>query len=178
VIRFVRGVRKRFWVAAGAVVIAIIAAVVLLPQSAPTRPLAAAPTSAPEEASPSPTPLPVDPVLALPRLLAERARCIRDLSVLCLDNVDEQSSSAYASDAALIQQLQGGTEIPASATITSPAPVLTEQLGDAALVGLGGRSSSEKSEPASILMVRSEAGWRIRGYLSGIQATGTPSVSG
>jgi len=72
--------------------------------------------------------------------------------------------------------LQAGTELPAAARIASIAPTLTEQLGDAALLDLDG--PPEHGKPASVLMIRSEAGWRIRGYLSGVPATGSPDSSG
>jgi serine/threonine protein kinase len=164
-----RGIRKPFWVAAGAVVLALILALALLPQGS-------SPESSPAVATPPPVAptvtepaLPGDPVLALPILLAARTGCIRSLSVLCLDGVDDQSSSAYSADAALIEQLQGGSEIPKSAIITAAGPTLVETLGDSAILSLG-----PNSNPASVLMIRAEAGWRIRGYLSGIQATRSP----
>jgi eukaryotic-like serine/threonine-protein kinase len=185
VVAAAKGVRKRFWVATGAIVLAFVFAIALLPQNAssPTAIPTAMPTgsTATREPVPTPTPLPNDPVLALPLLLSERGRCIRDRSVLCLDNVDEQSSSAYSDDAALIQQLQGGGELSASSTLTAPAPSLTEQLGDSAILSLGRPGGSSTSAvaagPASVLMIENQAGWRIRGYLTGVQATGSPSLS-
>jgi hypothetical protein len=169
---FAKGIRKPFWVAAGAVLLALVLALALLPHGSSPQPLpaAATPTSAaPVATTPA---LPDDPRLALPLLLAARTRCIRSLSVLCLDGVDDQSSSAYGADAALIEQLQGGSEIPKSAIIAAVAPSLVETLGDSAILALG-----PKSNPASVLMIRTEAGWRIRGYLSGVQATGSPAAT-
>lgn len=174
VLAALKGVRKRFWIAATAVVLVFVVAVALLPQNSPSP--TAMPTASPTPSAPlsTSTPLPHDPVLALPVLLSERNRCIRDLSVLCLDGVDDQSSGAYADDAALIQQLQEGAETPKSASITAPAPSLTEQLGDSVILSLGlGRSAT--GGPASVLMIENQNGWRIRGYLTGVQATGSPS---
>ena len=170
---FAKGVRKPFWFAAAGVIVALVLTLALLPQASPPTP--AAPAAIPTRSDPPPSApaLPVDPVLALPILLSARDQCIREMSVLCLDNVDDASSSAYSSDAQLIEQLQGGTEIPQYALISAPAPSLTETLGATALVSLG-----PNSNPASVLMIRAKAGWRIRGYLSGIQATGSPESSG
>jgi hypothetical protein len=114
--------------------------------------------------------LPDDPLLASTILLKARANCIRDLSILCLDNVDEASSAAFASDAALIQQVQGGGEIPKDSIPGNGQLTLSERLGDTALIGLG-----QGGGPASILAIRTRAGWRIRDYLSGTQATAAPS---
>jgi hypothetical protein len=114
--------------------------------------------------------LPDDPLLASTVLLKARVNCIRDLSILCLDNVDEASSAAFASDAALIQQVQGGGEIPTSAALEAGQLALTERLGDTALIGLGNAGSA-----ASILVIKTRAGWRIRDYLSGTQATPSPA---
>lgn len=168
----VKGVRKPFWVVAGAVVVALVLAISVIPQSGKPAAAATIPTAtAAATATPSAAaPLPADPVQALPLLLAARTTCIRSLSVLCLDGVDDASSSAYAADAALVEQLQGGTEIPKSAIITTLTPTLVETLGNSALVRL-----SEDSDPALVLMIRTGAGWRIRGYLSGTASTGSPT---
>jgi hypothetical protein len=165
-----KSVRKPFWVMAGAVALAFVIVIAALPQGSDHPAAASTPRATHTQVAPSAskTPLPTDPVLALPILLAARTNCIRDLSVLCLNDVDEPSSSAYSDDAALIEQLQGGSEIPKSAIIAAPSTGLIEMLGDSAIVSLG-----PSGNPASVLMIRDEAGWRIRGYLSGIQSTGT-----
>ncbi|HEX4442952.1 MAG TPA: protein kinase [Galbitalea sp.] len=170
---FAKGVRKPFWFAAAGVVIALVLTLALLPEGSSSEPVPPEAVPTATVSPPSAPALPADPVLALPILLTARAQCIREMSVLCLDGVDEASSSAYSSDAELIEQLQGGTEIPTSALISAAAPSLTETLGATALVSLG-----PDSNPASVLMIRAKAGWRIRGYLSGIQATGSPDSTG
>jgi hypothetical protein len=101
-------------------------------------------------------------VAALPALLAAREQCVHDLSVLCLDAVDEQASSALSDDSQLIMAIRAGGEIPPIATLTAGAPKVVERLGDSALVSLG-----RNSNPASVLMIRSKAGWRLRGFLDG-----------
>jgi hypothetical protein len=176
VITSLRGVRKPVWVVAAVVAVALLAAIALVPQDTSSSTAASHPTvsnhaSTPiahETSIPTPKPLPDDPVLALPLLLAQRVECIRARSVLCLAGLEEASSGALADDSRLIRGLQTGAEISASAIITAPEPTLVERLGDSALVALG-----PKSNPASALMIRGEAGWRIRGFLSGKPAKST-----
>ena len=164
-------VRRPFWIAAGAIVVALVVALSVIPpgraQGAPRKVVSAA-----SQATGEPTPratvaaLPDDPLLALPILLTARNRCIGDLSVLCLDDVDEASSGAYTADSALIRQIQSGGEIGKSAVVVAPSPTLAERLGDVALVNLG-----PKGNTSAVELIREAEGWRIRGYLSGKQAT-------
>ena len=172
VLGFVRGVRPRFWAIAAAAVVGLLLAAVLIPSESKPRSASVAPRPVPTDSvsSPTATPLPDDPLLASAILLKARANCVRDLSILCLDNVDEASSAAFASDAALIQQVQGGGEIPTSTALAAGQLALTERLGDTALIGLGDAGSA-----ASILVIKTRAGWRIRDYLSGTQATAAPT---
>ena len=167
-----RGVRPRFLVAAGGVAVALVLATALVPSagtsgSVAPRPAAAAPVHT--AVAPPSTALPDDPLLASKVLLRARATCMRDRSVLCLDAVDEVSSAAFASDADVIRQVQGGGELPEFGLGESATLTLVESLGDAALIGTGANT-----HPASILVVRTKAGWRIRDYLSGKQATPAP----
>jgi hypothetical protein len=127
-----------------------------------------APTSHPTavDVTPDPAPstleapvLPDDPIEATVLLLEARDRCVRDLSLLCLDSVVQPDSAAYADDAALIRSVQAGAEYP-DAGIVEGDPVLVERLGDAALLDL-----PPGSEPASVLLLRTTNGWRIRDYL-------------
>lgn len=179
-IAFLRGVRRRYWLMAAAVLVGLVVAMSLLPTNvgAPTRhadtaPLRYAPTH-PAPIRPRPVrtaaSLPEDPVQALAVLLRARAGCFHDLSVLCLDDIDEASSAAFASDAAAIQLIQQGGEVQHAAPVGDSVS-LTERLGDTALLTLGANSN-----PASILMIRTKAGWRIRDYLSGRQATNSTPV--
>jgi len=104
--------------------------------------------------------LPDDPVEAAVLLLAARDRCVRDLSLLCLDGVVQADSAAYAEDTALIRAVQAGAEYP-DVVIVEGDPVLVERLGDAALLDL-----PPGSEPASLLLLRTTSGWRIRDYIA------------
>jgi hypothetical protein len=177
-------VRPRFWVlgAASAVLLGVTALPLLWAggsgatareEAAPDSQTTPATGTAPPAVPPVAT-LPEDPVLALPALLAERERCIDDLSVVCLEGVDQQDSSALASDRALIAGIQeqsdvgdaghsgAGEEIrrAAWAARIGEGCQLVERRGDSALVTCG-----VNSKPASVLMIRSEAGWRVRELL-------------
>jgi hypothetical protein len=142
---------------AGGVTVLVAVAAVPAPNEAPAvvevTPVASSPTIDERE-------LPDDPVAAANLLLAARERCLRDLSLLCLDEVVQPGSAAYADDAALIRAVQSGAEYP-DGVIAEGDPVLVEQLGDAVLLDL-----PPGSEPASVLLLRTTNGWRIRQYLN------------
>jgi hypothetical protein len=129
----------------------------------------AAPATGP---STSPSPLPPDlgidsapsieqddPLAALDALLDQREGCLRDLSVLCLDAVDEQGSQALDTDRDALSAIYDGGVEPSE--LSAAGAVLTERLGGSALIAL-----APGSDPASVLLVKGEAGWRIRDYLS------------
>ena len=168
----VRGVRKPLWFAVGGVAAALVVALALVPDGRAasvsatqprTEPISSASAAPPRTSAPSD-----DPVSALTGLLNGRVRCVRELSVTCLDSVDEQGSSALRDDSALILAIRSGGEIPATAELTAPEPQLVERLGDSALVSLVSLVSlGRHGDPASALMIRSKAGWRLRSYLSG-----------
>lgn len=169
-----RGVRPRFWIIAAAAVAGLVIATALIPSGG-------APTAAPvpSKAAPSaptrtPLALPDDPLEASKILLGARATCLRDLSILCLDGVDEASSSAFTTDAATIQEVQQGGELPNDAVPTGTGLALTERLGDTALIGLTPPGPARTGAPVSILVIRTKNGWRIRDYLTGVQATTAP----
>jgi hypothetical protein len=107
-----------------------------------------------------------DPVAAAIVLLALREECFRSASLLCLDGVVQPGSSAEAADRAAVSVLQGGGEAPAP--ISAPSPELVERLGESALVSLVAASEGDgapETAPASLLLMKGEAGWRIRDYL-------------
>jgi len=104
--------------------------------------------------------LPDDPVEAAALLLARREECLRELSMLCLDDVVQAGSAAQADDLALVRAVLGGEEYP-PVTIVEGDPVLVERLGDSALLDL-----PTGSEPASLLLLRTAEGWRIRQYVT------------
>ena len=104
-----------------------------------------------------------DPLVALRELATRRDACVRDLSVLCLDGVDEAASAAWDADRAAIMEVLAGGEAPPA--LAPGSATLVERLGDSALVDLG-----PDSDPASVLLLKGEAGWRIRDYLAPIDA--------
>ncbi len=136
----------------------VLAAVALVP-TGPAEPAVPPPTPASPVAAEDAAELPEDPVEAAILLLALRERCMRDLAVLCLDDVAQPGSSAYDDDVALIRAIEEGGEYRDEGLLDG-RPVLVEQLGDSALLDL-----PADSHPGSLLLLRTTDGWRIRDYL-------------
>ncbi|MCU1544642.1 MAG: hypothetical protein JWM50_2507 [Microbacteriaceae bacterium] len=175
------GVRPRFWIAAAVAGASLLVGLVAVPTgdagrtagsgggAAPGTPQAASPedgTTEPGTPQPGTTLDPAasdDPLVAVTALLERRDQCIRDQSVLCLDGVAQPGSAALASDVALVRSIQAGGELPEDAAIAVGQPRLVERLGDSAIVDLG---AGRDSTTASTLVMRGEAGWRIRDYLA------------
>lgn len=170
VLPHLRGVRRPVWVVAGAVGAALVLALVVVPSNDSQEPVVT---------EPAPTETPVvmeqsvvtgdDPVAAVASLLELRRRCILDLSVLCLDGVDQIGSAAMAADVALVRSLQSdaGEQAP-DALPDVTAATLVERLGDSALLRLtlpAADDDAGETQPASLLLMKGEAGWRIRSYL-------------
>jgi hypothetical protein len=165
-------VRKPVWVVAASVAAALTAALVLVPASDGTVARGSAGDSSENAAREQPQSSVVedgeagsnpvvgdDPVLALATLLEERERCIEELSVVCLDGVAQQGSQAFEVHAELI--LGGKSErIEGASSSAGSELTLIERLGDTALVSI----DSSKSETASVLIMKGEAGWRIRDW--------------
>ncbi|MEO5533750.1 MAG: hypothetical protein ABIR17_01295 [Pseudolysinimonas sp.] len=144
--------------AVGALVLMI--ALTIVPGGS-SQPVAANPIATPTASSLAPVPeLPDDPLDAAQLLLDLRERCIRDLSLLCLDDVDQQDSSGLAADRELIQMIEAGGEYPGDGVVAGDL-TLVEELGDSVLVDL-----PDGSDPASILLMRTVDGWRIRDYIT------------
>jgi hypothetical protein len=156
--------RRRLGLGLGAAALTVVVALAVVPPSPSTvavDPAAGTGGVEPAEVEPGEPAdgVPDDPVEAAVVLLARREECLRDLSVLCLDDVVQAGSAAQADDVALVRAVSGGAEYP-SATIVEGDPVLVEQLGDSALLDL-----PAGSEPGSLLLLRTAEGWRIRQYL-------------
>lgn len=106
-----------------------------------------------------------DPVLAAEALLRAREQCILKRSVLCLDRVDQANSSALEDDGYLIRSLQGGRAADASSTFSGAEAVLSERLGDSALLAVQG-GEPPVAEGTALLIVKGQSGWRIRDFLT------------
>jgi hypothetical protein len=106
-----------------------------------------------------------DPAAAVVELLRLRRACIAAASVLCLDGVDQPGSVAMAADGYLIRQLPAG---PAGSPVaedpeTPVTATVQERTGNSALVVLGeGSADGVNAQPASALVIKGEAGWRLR----------------
>jgi serine/threonine protein kinase len=173
---------RRLVLAGGASTVAVLLALTAVPTT--SRP-AAPDTLAPVIARPTPSPAqrsalvdPDDPLAAAHLLLAARRGCFRSLSIGCLDAVDAVDSGALRDDRERIRSAQRGAEVddPLSEVAGEAAAEVVERLGDSALIRLGSRAASapsdvasagDRSEPASLLVVKSEAGWRIRDVFEG-----------
>jgi hypothetical protein len=154
--------RRRLALALASAAIALVIAVLAIP-SPSAAPAADGPKSPPPAAPLEPT---VDdqvsgddPLEALAALLGRRSDCFRDLSELCLADVDEQGSSALAEDSAALDALVDQAVQPVLLDATDAT--LVQRLGDSALISL-----SPGTEPASLLLLKGEAGWRIRDYIA------------
>lgn len=108
-----------------------------------------------------------DPVDAAAALLRARAACLTELSVMCLDGVDHLDSAAWEADRHAIRGAQeSGSPVDADDR-SEGQPSLIERMGDTAIVSLGDAGDTATREPASVLIIRTEAGWRIRDVLEG-----------
>ena len=164
--RQARTVRTPVWVAVASVAIALVAALVLVPGDAPAAVEVEVEPTVEETFVPTEPDGPItgdDPVAALSSLLDARDACIAAISIVCLDGVDQQGSQALDVDVAIVRGIQDGGEIPDDATIPVGEITLVERLGDTALLDVDAKGAD--SEPASVLVIRTEAGWRIRDYL-------------
>ncbi|MBC7442919.1 MAG: hypothetical protein H7311_10455 [Ramlibacter sp.] len=101
-----------------------------------------------------------DPVPAVSALLRLRQQCLLAASVVCLDGADQAQSSAMAADSYTIRLTQQGGASAAPDDFSTWSPVLTDRTGDVALASLTPPDAQRK--PASVLVVKGEAGWRIR----------------
>jgi hypothetical protein len=96
-----------------------------------------------------------DPVRAAHRLLQRRQRCLADHDTNCLTDIDQPGSPLLDADRALA----AGKEAPEPAPSLSRLS-LSETMGDAAIVAIA--PADETTKPATVLLIRTEAGWRLR----------------
>ncbi|WP_354566765.1 protein kinase [Glaciihabitans sp. UYNi722] len=169
-VRALAPVRRSVWIMGGIGVAAVIAALVILPAGQGTK--AASNGAEPSRsASAQPTkskPQPVatekitgeDPLGAAEQLLEVRRSCLSRRSVTCLDGVNQKESAAMDADVGLIRRLQQGKDASPDESLDDVQLQPVQRLGDSAIVGF--TLPGDDAQPASLLMMKSDAGWRIR----------------
>src|SRR5690606_10127208 len=100
-----------------------------------------------------------DPIAAARWLLERRSECFATLDLDCLDEVLQRGSAIETEDRAAMLAARDGAGAPSIVFDASEA-VVTVEMGDAVLIAIS-RAGPER-EPASLLVVRGEAGWRLR----------------
>ncbi|MCU1422331.1 MAG: hypothetical protein JWN36_1982 [Microbacteriaceae bacterium] len=165
-------VRRPVWVVGGIGAAAMLVAFVVIPAASsssaaaiPGAPTAvaqshstAAPTAPLQSASPAASG--DDPVEAARHVLVERMHCLTLDSARCLDDVDQPGSAALADDRAHVADPGRAPEVPKRLT-------LVERLGDTAIIGLGD-PSPDGGYALSVLVVKTDAGWRLRDTITGV----------
>ena len=102
-----------------------------------------------------------DPVAATEVLLRRRNACIQAASLLCLSDVDQSSSAILEADSYSIRLIQQGGAVPAGIGDDEMSVTLVERTGDAAIVTWTVPEDAQR-KPASLLVIKGEAGWRLR----------------
>lgn len=149
------------WIAIAAGALTLVVATAIVPSGGGGA-AQLSPTAAPTVQASGPV-LEDDPVAAYEALVALRQDCIRELSILCLDAVLQQDSTAMRNDLALIASIERGDG--GSATLAAGKPRLRERMGDAALIEFADESEPAPDSLRSVLLIKTEAGWRIRSYV-------------
>lgn len=173
--RVTAGRRRPVIVAVAVAIVVTVGAVLLLPgahsvraetpepttvaSSAPATPSAASSESA-NEGSPRSTPEATppseeDPVQAAHRLLGIRHDCIERGEAECLTEADQADGPLLAADRALIAAHSPGSATPALSQLS-----IAETVGDAVVISVA--PAGETTKPASVLVIRTDAGWRLR----------------
>lgn len=103
-----------------------------------------------------------DPVAAVPHLLAARSACLARVSGDCLAGADQASSPIMAADLERSRRAQAGETSSPGSDYALFAAVLIERTGNSALVALEPAADAADNKPASLLVIKGEAGWRLR----------------
>ncbi|RIJ55625.1 serine/threonine protein kinase [Clavibacter phaseoli] len=177
-------VRPRVWALGASALLLLLAGAVTVPLlTGPARGETVAPTSAPTPSAsasasgddaPSTAPDPdveaaasPDPDVAAPALLRLRASCLHRADVGCLGGVDEAGSAVEDADRSAVAS-DAASALDDAALHVADALGPAQRLGDSALIGLrpevepGSETPAPGRRTASLLIVRGEAGWRIR----------------
>ena len=182
-------VRPRIWALGASALLLLVAGAVIVPAlTSPASGATTAPTEVPSTARPSASPssaasadggpsaptdadleaaVSPDPDVAAPALLRLRASCLRRGDAGCLGGVDEAGSAVEDADRSTVASA-GSAPLDDAALHLPDALDPAQRLGDSALIGLrpkavpGTETAGPARRPASLLIVRGEAGWRIR----------------
>ncbi|MFF2495958.1 hypothetical protein [Agromyces sp. NPDC058064] len=100
-----------------------------------------------------------DPVAATRALLALREDCLGSLDAACLGQVAQAGSAIERADLAALSGAREGAAIAPGAFALDAVAIMAE-MGDAVLMTVP--YTDPEREPASLLVMRSEAGWRLR----------------
>lgn len=92
-------------------------------------------------------------------LLERRVECFAMLDLECLEGVVQPGSAIESTDRTRMLAARDGAAPPDDAYDLATVQV-TAEMGDAVLIGV--LRATPQREPASLLMVRGEAGWRLR----------------
>ncbi|MDJ0348276.1 protein kinase [Cryobacterium sp. PH29-G1] len=103
-----------------------------------------------------------DPVAAVRALLARRAICLAADSLLCLVDVDQSGSAMLALDSYNVRERQSDASSQDLPDYLEYRAVLAERNGDLAVIALSPVPGHEERQPASVLVVKGEGGWRLR----------------
>ena len=101
----------------------------------------------------------LDAVSATAQLLELRASCFATLDQACLSEVAQPDSAIERADLALLAQARSGVAVPVDEFALDTITV-TAEMGSAVLVAVP--YVDAQREPASLLVMRGEAGWRLR----------------
>ncbi|MDR5700144.1 serine/threonine-protein kinase [Agromyces aerolatus] len=99
-------------------------------------------------------------IAATVELLRERARCFDDLDAACLADVVQPGSGLESADRDALTTARDGNAPDGRPEFDVESAKATGEMGDAWLVQVPYRSPERP--PASVLVMRSEAGWRLR----------------
>ncbi|MBK4346709.1 protein kinase [Lacisediminihabitans changchengi] len=115
-----------------------------------------------------------DPVAAASALVAGRALCLAARKVACFDGIDQPVSAALESDRYAVRTKTGAAARGARPLPSAPI-ALVQLLGESAIIGLGQPTATDgaadappQTYPASLLIVKTTNGWRIRDLTTGV----------
>lgn len=120
----------------------------------------AAPDDTAETVESPPVPLATDAATAAAELLGRRERCFDTLEPACLDALVQAGSALDQADRALMAAAQADRPGEPRPGYAFDGARIVGEMGGAALVEVP--YTVPEREPASILVMRSEAGWRLR----------------